>query len=322
MNRLLARVNFFDQMLFNSDGGGAGAGGGDSSGAGDGAAAAASAGAAGAGDGAAAGAAGSGGNDGGAGAAAGASAGEIYKPEGIADHMLGKSNNETIDNMKKALDGYRERDAANKVPDAVDAYAKFEGDIPEAIKPHLETVLSDPLSARMQEFALKNRMSVPHYQGMVKEFLSVSAEMGLMEPIVDEKAEREALVPDVAKHLPEAEQQQAVERRMNENYAFLDSIAAAGAEKGGMAKDDIEFAKAMLGDSAKGHRMFEFMRRSMGGSGDNKPAMIFGGGAPNQDPRADLARRAALPENTWGDKGFNQQSYDQLQADYKKQIGD
>lgn len=321
MNRLLARVNFFDQMLFNSDGGGAG-GGGAASGANDGGAAAAAAGAAGGADGGAAGAAGSSGADGGAAAAAAAgSAGDIYKPEGIADHMLGKSNNETIDNMKKALDGYRERDAANKVPDAVDAYGKFEGEVPEAVKPHLDMVLNDPLSARMQQVALKNRMTVPQYQDMVTEFISVSQEMGLMEPVVDAKAEQAALVPDVAKHLPEAEQQQAVERRMNENYAFLDSIAAMGAEKGGMAKEDIEFAKAMLGDSAKGHRMFEFMRRSMGGSGDNKPAMIFGG-APSQDPRADLTRRAALPENTWGHKSFNQQSYNELQADYKKQIGD
>ena len=222
--RFLGGINFFDLMLFNSEGGGSG--GGD---AGAGAAAALPAGSS---------------------ASvtppadasvqpppsavappAGASsppAGEIYKPDGIADHLVGKSNNETIDNMKKALDGYRDRDASNKVGGTPEAYAEFSGDIPEAIKPHLETLKGDPLTARMQQYAFDNKVPLPVYQGMVQQFLSVSSEMGLMEPVVDEKAERAALVPDVAKHLPEGEQRVAVEKRMNENYAFLDSVAAKG----------------------------------------------------------------------------------------------
>lgn len=317
--RFLGGINFFDLMLFNSEGGGSG--GGD---AGAGAAAAAAL------------PAGSSASvtppadasvqppPSAVATPAGASstpAGEIYKPEGIADHLVGKSNNETIDNMKKALDGYRDRDASNKVGGTPEAYAEFSGEIPEAIKPHLETLKGDPITARMQQYAFDNKVPLPVYQGMVQQFLSVSAEMGLMEPIVDEKAERAALVPDVAKHLPEAEQRVAVEKRMNENYAFLDSVAAKGAENGGLAKDDVEFAKAMLGDSAKGHRVFEWIRGVAGGTQGNGPAMLFGGSGA-MDPRQDLARRAALPENTWGHKSFNQGSYDQLQADYKKQIGD
>jgi hypothetical protein len=311
VNRFLSRVNFFDQMLFNSDGGGGG-GAAPASGSGEpGAAATPPAGASSSPSPSA--------GDPPAGGSQAPAGGDIYKPDGLADHMLGKSNNETIDNMKKALEGYRDRDAANKVPDNVEAYGVFEGDIPDTVKPHLETLSSDPLSARMQQFALENRVPVQVYQGMVKQFLSVSAEMGLMEPVVDEKAERAALVPDVAKHLPPGEQQQAVEKRMNENFAFMDSVAGKPPEQGGLAKDDVDFAKAMLGDSAKGHRVFEWMRNLAGGGQGGGPAMRFGA-TPGQDPRKELADRAALPQNTWGHKEFDRASYDALQADYQKQI--
>ncbi|PZR86239.1 MAG: hypothetical protein DI537_29005 [Stutzerimonas stutzeri] len=309
--RFLGGINFFDLMLFNSDAGGGG-GGGDAAAAAPPAGSSASA--------PPPADAGAQPPPSAAAPPAGASsppAGEIYKPEGIADHLVGKSNNETIDNMKKALDGYRDRDAANKVGATAEAYAEFTGDIPEAIKPHLETLKGDPLTARMQQFAFDNKVPLPVYQGMVQQFLSVSSEMGLMEPLVDEKAERAALVPDVAKHLPEGEQRLAVEKRMNENYAFLDSVAAKGAENGGLAKDDIEFAKAMLGDSAKGHRMFEWIRGVAGGGQGGGPAMQFGGSG-GLDPKAELAKRGALPQNTVGHKDFDRASYDQLQADYKR----
>lgn len=313
--RFLGGVNFFDLMLFNSDAGGGG-GGGDAAAAAPPAASSASA--------PPPADAGAQPPPSAAAPPAGASsppAGDIYKPEGIADHLVGKSNNETIDNMKKALDGYRDRDAANKVGATAEAYAEFSGDIPEAIKPHLETLKGDPLTARMQQYAFDNKVPLPVYQGMVQQFLSVSSEMGLMEPVVDEKAERAALVPDVAKHLPEGEQRVAVEKRMNENYAFLDSVAAKGVENGGLAKDDVEFAKAMLGDSAKGHRMFEWIRGVAGGGQGSGPAMQFGG-AGGSDIKADIARRQGLPENTWGSPQFNQQSYDQLQADLKRAYPD
>ncbi|MQB09673.1 hypothetical protein DXT96_07370 [Agrobacterium sp. ICMP 6402] len=314
-SRFLGGVNFFDLMLFNSEGGGSG-GGGDAAAAAPPAGSSASA--------PPPADAGAQPPPSAAAPPAGASsppAGDIYKPEGIADHLVGKSNNETIDNMKKALDGYRDRDASNKVGGTPEAYAEFSGDIPDAIRPHLETLKGDPITARMQQYAFDHKVPLPVYQGMVQQFLSVSSEMGLMEPIVDEKAERAALVPDVAKHLPEGEQRVAVEKRMNENYAFLDSVAAKGAENGGLAKDDIEFAKAMLGDSAKGHRMFEWIRGVAGGGQGNGPAMQFGGGG-GSDIKADIARRQGLPENTWGSPQFNQQSYEQLQADLKRAYPD
>lgn len=249
-------------------------------------------------------------------------AGDFYKPEGLPDHLLGKDQNETMDKLANALKGYRERDTNNGVPETPEAYADFKGEISETVKPHLETLTKDPLFSRVSDKALEMKLSVPQYQALVQEFMSVSAEMGLLEPVVDEKAERAALVPEAAKHLTPAEQQQAVEKRMNDNYAFLDAMVARGAEGGGLSKDDAEFAKAMLGDSAKGHRFFEWLRNSTGGGAGTGGPRMEGPAPGGNDPRKELARRAALPENTWGNPKFDQKSYEALQADYARLIPD
>ncbi|WFS02210.1 hypothetical protein [Rhizobium tumorigenes] len=251
-------------------------------------------------------------------AASPAAAVEIYKPEGLADHLLGKSNNETIDNLKKSLDGYRDRDAQNKIPDKAEAYAEFAGEVPENIKPHLDTLKADPLFGRLSAKALDMKVPLPVYQSLVTEFLSVSGEMGLLEPPIDFAAEKQGLVPETAKHLPAADQTAARERRMNENFAFVDAAVAAGAGKGGLDKDTAEFAKAMLGDTVKGHKFMEWARGLKGGA--DGPFM-GGNGAPVADAKADIDRRTGLPENTWGNPKFNQASYDQLGADRRKHFG-
>lgn len=241
--------------------------------------------------------------------------GEFYRPEGLAEHLLGKDQNDTMDKMAKALEGYRARDAQNGVPEKAEAYAEFAGEIPETIKPHLDTLKGDPLFGRVAAKALEMKVPVPAYQALTQEFLSVAQEMGMMEPIVDEKVEREALTPDTAKHLPEAEQQRAREQRMNDNYAFVDGMVSRG-----LAKEDAEFAKAMLGDSAKGHRFFEAMRKLAGGGEGGGPAL---GGSQNggTDQKVELQRRGSLPQNTVGHKDFDRASYAQLQADYKAFYG-
>ncbi len=256
-----------------------------------------------------------------AGATPPAPAASTYRPEGLPDHMLGKSDSETIDNMKKALDGYRARDAEQKIPEDPKAYAEFSAEIPDAIKPHIEKLTGDPLYDRVASTAAKLKLSVPQYQGLVMEMMSASAEMGILEPPINEAAEKAALVPESARHLPETEQRAAREKRMTENFAYLDQMVALGKDKGGLSQDAADYAKGMLGDTARGHEFIEFLR-SQGGGGHKGPAMEFNGGAGRADPKAELARRAALPENTPGHRLFDEASAKQLQADYKKVYGE
>lgn len=310
---------FLDRLLRDAEGAGSGSGGGAAAG---GAAAGAAGGVAAGAEGGAGSAAAAAPSQAAAGAAAGGaaapSAGEIYKPEGLPDHMLGKSNNETIDNLKKANDGYRERDAQNKVPDKAEAYAEFAGDVPENVKPHLDTLKADPLFGRLSAKALDMKVPLPVYQSLVTEFLSVSGEMGLLEPPIDFAAEKQGLVPEAAAHLPAAEQTAARERRMNENFAFVDAAVATGAGKGGLDKDTAEFAKAMLGDTVKGHKFMEWARGLKGGV---EQPFMGGNGAAVPDAKADIDRRTALPENTWGNPKFDKASYEQLGADRRRVYG-
>ncbi|MGR6465441.1 hypothetical protein [Rhizobium sp. PAMB 3182] len=340
MKTLLNRISFFDAVLFAPD---EGAGGGDPSG---GAPSGGPGGGAPSGD-PPAGAAPPDPGSAPAGAAPGsppapsagtpsaapgpAAGGDLYKPDGLADSLLGKTNTETIDNMAKALAGYRERDAGNKVPETAEAYGQFGDDMPAEVKPYLETLANDPITGRMQQYALENRIPLPVYQGMVKQFLSVGSELGLMEPVIDEAKERAELVPETARHLSEGEQKAAREKRMNENFAYLDAAVAKGldpttkqfdAKRGGISAEDAEYAKSMLGDSAKGHRFLEWVRALGGGmdGGTGGPGMQQPGGG-GQNERDALRAELALPENTIGNPKFDRKSYEAVQARYQKLLG-
>lgn len=311
-------MNIFDRIVFNSEGGGGG--GGD---AGSGAAPAASSSAPAsppAGSGGASAPAPSASGEPPAGASPPASAGSPYKPDGLPDHMLGQSDQQTIDNMKKALDGYRTRDAEANIPSDPKAYAEFTSEIPAPIKPHIEKLTGDPLYDRVAAKAAELKLSVPQYQGLVMEMMSASSEMGILEPPIDIEAEKAALVPDTAKHLSAAEQTAAREKRMTENFAYVDQMVALGKEKGGLSKEAGDYAKAMLGDTARGHEFIEFLR-SRGAGGHKGPAIPPAVPAAN-DARADLARRAALPENTLGHPAYSRASHDALMADYQRLIPD
>jgi len=231
-----------------------------------------------------------------------------YKPEGIADHLLGATDQETIDKLLKSVNGFR-KDMGD-VPEKAEAYKDF-GEIDPAIKPFMDTLTNDKLFDRMTEYAKAEGIPLAKFQGLTRQMMTVGAELGLFEPPIDTAAERTALTPDVAKHLPEPEQKAARERRMNDNYAWLDSqVAQAG--QPGLSREAVDFAKSMLGDRAVGHQFIEHFRaQNAGGKG---PLL---GGQPGAvaDPKAEIARRQTLPENTWGDPKFSQASYDQLQKD-------
>lgn len=246
---------------------------------------------------------------------------DIYRPEGIADHLLGKSNNETIDNLNKALVGYRDRDAQNKVPEQAEAYSDFGPDVAPEIAPHIETLKGDPIYSRMANYALENKIPLPVYQGLVKQFMSAGQEMGLLEPPVDAAAEKAALIPEAARHLSPAEQSVARNKRMEENNSFIDAaVRADPAKDGGIDKDTADYVKAMLGDTARGHKFIEYVKTLAGG---NQQQVYMGGaGAGVADPKAEISRRQGLPENTWGSPKFNQASYDALQQDLRKVYGE
>jgi len=241
---------------------------------------------------------------------------EIYRPEGLADHLLGETDQGTIDNMKKALDGYRERDGA--VPDDAAAYSAFtEESVPETLRPHIQELSQDPLFSKVSEKAKELRLPVETFQSLTTELYTAAQDAGLLEEPLDIEAEREALTPDHARHLPPGEQQAAREKRMNDNFGWLD--LQANDQNSGISKEVAAYVRTELGDSALGHQFFEAMRAKIGGGPGPQGGQA---GAAGGDVAEDLTRRAGLPENTPGNSKFDKKSYDLLIADFKKHHGE
>lgn len=295
----------------NAEGGGSP----DAGGAGGGAAASA---AGGAGD-AAGGATAAAGDAAGAGDAGGAAGqgGSVTRPDGVPDNLIGASDQETIAKMAKALSGYRNRDATNHVPEAADGYAAFPDSVPDTIKPHITALKDDPAFGRVATKALEMGVSVPAFQALTQELFSAAADMGVFEPLLDVEAERQALTPEDLRSAPADVQKAARTARMNENFAFVD-LLAKGSDP--LPQDVADYAKEALGDSAKGHQFIEYVRRMTQGPAGPATGEGSGHGA-KADPKADLQRRQALPENTVGHRDFNRESYNKLMQDYQRVHG-
>lgn len=225
-----------------------------------------------------------------------------------------------MDKMALALSGYRQKDSERGVPESEAAYADFGDQVPDELKSHVGSLAEDTVFQRLSKSALDKGMSVQDFQGLTLEFFGAAQEMGVLEPFVDVTAEQAALVPEEARNLSEAEQTAAREGRMNDNFAFLDQLTSEEEGKPGMSKDVADYAKTMLGDSAKGHQFIEYMRSQISGGSSQFAGGDQGNGSP--DAKADLQRRAALPENTPGHMDFNKASFDKLQADYERVHGD
>lgn len=241
----------------------------------------------------------------------------IYRPEGLADHLLGENDQQTIDNLAKALEGYRARDSERKVPEDPAAYAAFEGEIPDTIKPHLAELANDDGFKAVAAIAKERGIGVDDLQALTVGLYSTVQDMGLLDAPIDVEAERAALTPDHAAHLSPELQQQAREKRMNENFGFLDLLAGDG--KSGVTPEIADFVKVELGDSAKGHQFLEAIRSQIGGLGSGpQPG---GGTGQGLDAAGELDRRIGLAANTPGHREFDKGSYQKLQEDLQKHYG-
>lgn len=247
-------------------------------------------------------------------AGAGAAAEGPYRPDGLADSYHGKDDRETIDKLFKAVDGYRKRDSEKGVPDDIAAYREF-GDLDEKVKPYFDTLEGDGLFDDVASKAKELGISKSQLHGLLSVYMGGAAEMGLLEPAIDVTAERKALLPENAASMPQQQQDAAVERRINDAHGWVESMVARGLDK-----DSADHMTMMLGDSAKGIKAIEFFKAQLGGAGQPQPTNGDGAGKGGGDARAELARRAALPENDPTSPKFSKASYEQLNADYQRTL--
>lgn len=247
-----------------------------------------------------------------------------YRPDGLPETLYGNSDKETIDKLAEAWKGYRNRDADRQVPEDPKAYLAFDMDkIDEPLRPHVAELANDPVYARVTAKAKELGIPVPALQTLALEMFGGYQAEGLLE-VVDEKAERAALLPDAAKDLPKAEQDKAIDARINANIAFLNLMVknATGPDgkpvQGGLTQDVADYAQAMLGDSAKGNQFLEWASRQLTGQDKPQPftgqATAAGGG----DIRAQLTAKLAQPEMQPGHHLYNRAAREALEEEFRR----
>ncbi|AID30815.2 hypothetical protein MCHK_3008 [Mesorhizobium huakuii 7653R] len=241
------------------------------------------------------------GNNGGAGAgadggaAAGADAGKtlpiggadgaqagLYKPQGIADHLLGQDNNGTIDKLFKAYEGARTELAKGKPAPVKAAEVKFEWS--DKVKGSIAP--DDPAIKAFAEIAEQSGFSQEHLAAIPK-FLDLAVDKGWIEKPFDSAGLLTSLAPADFKGTAEEKQAKGGERLTTaENWIKqLDPKSIDDKMKGELR---------LLTTSVDGIRVVEmFMKSGMNASvspGGN------GGGAPAVT-KADLDARIADPRN-------------------------
>ena len=261
---------------------------------------------------------GDGGQPSGSGAAAAEPPAGPYFPEGLAENLRGTNDRETIDRLTGALKGYRDRDAGADRPDKPEGYLSLEGiddkqfKVDERFKPYFDAFANDPGMKAAAAVAQKHGISRPAFLEGMQAALGGLAQANMLDPMVDFEAERAALLPEAARTLPKDQQDAAIDRRMNDNLAFVDLMVANRA----LPKEVGEYAALMLADSAKGHLFLEWMRNTVQGGGAGGPGAHGMGGA-GADSADSLRAEMAKPELTPGHPSFDRGKYAEFDARYK-----
>lgn len=111
-----------------------------------------------------------------------------YKPEGIAEHFLGKDDKETIDKLNTAVVNFRKDLSKKGVPETVDGYTL---ELPDEIKTKVlkpDADGKDPLLEKMKPILHKHHIPAAAFQELAGEFYGVVAELAGAAPADGEGA--------------------------------------------------------------------------------------------------------------------------------------
>lgn len=236
-----------------------------------------------------------------------------YKPDGLDPALVGSSDQETIDKMASQLKGYRDRDAQRHVGQSPEVYADFsKAEMPDEIKGHMAYLTDDPLMKEMSVWAKEQKIPVADFQAVVVKAHEMGAKLGILSDMVDETAERQALVPDAMKSASPQQQEQAAKERVDQAENWL----ALQAKNGVVPQELAEYAGLMLLDRAKGVQVIEWMQKLAGG-GNGAPAFLSGSKATGDTPEA-LRAEMQNPEMQPGHPKFDRAKYEVLQQRYRE----
>lgn len=222
-----------------------------------------------------------------------------FRPEGLPDHLFGKSDQETIGNLWKATQGFRER-----MGDVPKEAAGYEFKPSEAVAPFVADIHNNAFfNGTVREAALKAGLGQRQMQGFVNAVIEGMAKDGLLAPASSPEKEAEALAP--GERDPRARLAKA-STMVREAVAFLDGWKADG-----LPADVAEQLTGML-DKAPLVKFLHWANQAPQGV---RPALA---GTTAGITEADLNKRLADPRGIMGtkvyDKAFAEETTRLLQA--------
>lgn len=208
----------------------------------------------------------------------------LHKPEGIADHLIGQTDQETIDRLFKENKGFRDAQAKGpQVPEKADAYAFNWSD---KLKAAGGVADDDPALAAFKDIAHEHGYTQSQIDAIPK-FMDVLVDKGLIEKPFDTNGLLKSLAPEGYRGTDEQMQAKGGERLLTAENWIKQLTAQQGFTEG--MKNDMR----LLTTSADGVAVIEALMKS----GSN-PSIQPGGGIQQQGiSKSDLEARTADPRN-------------------------
>lgn len=234
---------------------------------------------------------------------------QLYRPEGIAEHYLGKTDQETIDGLWKAVKGYRDADAKRgPMPKAAEEYTFA---APDALKGYF-TKPEDPAMKAAQAAALKHGLSTAQYQGFISDVFAPLVEAGALAPPFDPLAE----LKSISKALGHAETRDgaaATQKAVGEADAYAKGLAQQ------LGLDETMTASlAALADTAAGTVFFTKLAGVMGNKG---PQLGGAGAVAGPVSKEDLRAWSQKPEIDPNSPKYDERERSRYDEAYRKFYG-
>jgi hypothetical protein len=213
--------------------------------------------------------------------------GGAWTPDGLPDHLKGRSEREIVEGLIKENKGYRDA-GAKYVPPPADP-AGYDWKFSDKVAPYTTDLKDDKLFGEIGKIALKNGLNAPQAAGFVNDVFETFLDLNLLDKPVDTAAELAKLTPANARGLPPADQDAARQARVSTNLAYVDGLV-----RDGFNAEAAAAIKAELAGFPELHELVEHVRNGMG----IKPALS--GNAAPATTEADLRARQSDPRNIFG----------------------
>lgn len=187
-------------------------------------------------------------------------AAQIYRPNGLPEHLLGKDDRETIDRLYKAYEPMREKMAKFEPAKSADDL-KFEPN--DALKPYFAKA-DDPALKLAKDAWVKGGGTAQSFQPVIENLYGAMIEAKLLPPPFNPKTELEAFAK--ASNLADPK---AVNAAVSDLTTFADTMAAQ-LKLPEAVKGELE----MLTDSSAGLQLLSAIRTAF-----KEKGLEFGGAA-------------------------------------------